>query len=250
MAGLSSARSALRLGAGATAIAAVGYLTAAADAWRRYGYPRPSRTKERDEVLDQFMPVYDVVERHQICVAAPAAAVLAAAKEQDLLHSPLTRVIFKARELALGALPDDRVRPRGLLAAAQSWGWRVLAEYPDREVVVGAVTRPWEANVVFRPLPPDQFAAYNQPGDVKIVWMLRAKPIGEHESIFLTETRAVATDPVARRKFRRYWAFASPGIAAIRWLSLRPLKKDAEKRAITPGAHPPEAAGGPVRQGE
>ena len=189
------------------------------------------RTKERDELLDQFMPEYDVVERHQIFVAAPAATVLAAAKEQDLMQSPLTRAIFKARELALGASPDRRVPPRGLLAAAQSWGWGVLAEQPDREVVVGAVTRPWEANVVFRSLPPDQFAAYNQPGDVKIVWMLRAKPVGENESVFLTETRAMATDPVARRKFRRYWTFVSPGVAAIRWLSLRPLKKEAERRA-------------------
>lgn len=231
MAGLPTARSALRLGAGATAIAAIGYLAAAADAWRRYGYPRASRTKEGDEVLDRFMPEYDVVERHQTFVGAPAATVLAAAKDQDLMHSPLIRAIFKTRELALGTAPDDRVRPRGLLAATQSWGWRVLADYPDREVVVGAVTRPWEANVVFRPLPPDQFAAYNQPGDVKIVWMLRAKPVGEHDSIFLTETRAVAMDPVARRKFRRYWAFASPGISAIRWLSLRPLKKEAERRA-------------------
>jgi hypothetical protein len=49
--------------------------------------------------------------------------------------------------------------------------------------------------------------------------------------MFLTETRAVATDPDARRKFRSYWAFASPGIAAIRWLSLLPLRKDAERRA-------------------
>lgn len=230
MAGLPFTRSAVRLGAVATVIAAAGYGAAVANAWRRFGYPRPSRRKERDELLDQFMPVYDVVERHHIFVAAPAATVLAAAKEQDLMQSPLTRVIFRARELALGATPDERPRPRGLLEATQSWGWGVLAEQPDREVVVGAVTRPWEANVVFRSLPPDQFAAYNEPGDVKIAWMLRAKPVGENASIFLTETRAVATDTRARRKFRKYWAFASPGIAAIRWLSLRPLKKEAERR--------------------
>ena len=147
------------------------------------------------------------------------------------MQSPLIRAIFKARELALGASPGDRRPPRGLLATVQSLGWRVLAETPGREVVVGAVTRPWEADVVFRGLSPEQFAAYHEPGYVKIAWTLRAEPVGTHRSEFTTETRAVATDPTARARFRAYWAFASPGIAAIRWLTLWPLKREAERRA-------------------
>lgn len=152
------------------------------------------------------------------------------------MQSPLTRAIFRTREVVLGASPDDRTRPRGLLAAMRSFGWGVLAEQPEREIVVGAVTQPWEANVTFRSLPPDQFAAYNEPDGVKIVWTLRADPIGDHHSIFMTETRAVATDQAARDRFRRYWAFASPGIAAVRWLSLKPLKREAERRARAPQA--------------
>ena len=186
-------------------------------------------------MLDRFMPVYDVVERHRVFVAAPAATVLAAAKDQDLMQSPLTRAIFRTRELVLGATPD-RTLPRGLLATVQSLGWGVLAEQPERGIVVGAVTQPWEANVTFRSLPPDQFAAYDEPGYVKIVWTLRAHPVGEQHSVFMTETRAVATDPAARDRFRWYWAFASPGIAAIRWLSLKPLKQEAERRARAPRA--------------
>jgi hypothetical protein len=48
------------------------------------------------------------------------------------------------------ARPSRRARPRGRLAGAQSLGWGVLAEDPDREVVVGAATKPWAADVVFR----------------------------------------------------------------------------------------------------
>jgi len=223
----------------ATAVAVTStaaYATLIARAWRRYGTPPPPGAGDRDALLDRFMPVYDVVERHRIFVAAPAATVLAAAKDQDLMQSPLTRAIFRTREVVLGASPDDRTRPRGLLAAMRSFGWGVLAEQPEREIVVGAVTQPWEANVTFRSLPPDQFAAYNEPDGVKIVWTLRADPIGDHHSIFMTETRAVATDQAARDRFRRYWAFASPGIAAIRWLSLKPLKQEAERRARAPQA--------------
>jgi hypothetical protein len=82
-------------------------------------------------------------------------------------------------------------------------------------------------------LPPDDFTAFNQPGYVKIVWTLRADPVDAIRSTFRTETRAIATDAYARRIFRRYWSFLSPGIIVIRWLSLGPLKADAEARAKT-----------------
>jgi hypothetical protein len=111
--------------------------------------------------------------------------------------------IFKTRELVLRAIPDERPQPRGVLAATLALGWGVLAEVPDREVVVGAVTKPWEANVTFHALPADQFAAFSEPGFVKIAWTLRADPIDDDTSVFRTETRAVATDATARARFRR-----------------------------------------------
>jgi hypothetical protein len=177
------------------------------------------------------MPFYEVIERHDVYVEAPAAVTLSAAKEQDLFALPLVRAIFKARAVALRAAPDDRPRPHGLLKEVQALGWGVLAEEVDREVVVGAVTQPWEANVVFHSLLPDEFAAFGEPGYVKIAWTLRVHPLDSRSSIFITETRAAATDAEARARFRRYWAFASPGIALIRRLSLGPLKRDAERRA-------------------
>jgi hypothetical protein len=177
------------------------------------------------------MPTYDVVERHRVRIEAPTDVTLAAAREQDLLRLPLVRMIFKAREVALGATADDRPQPRGLLAATLALGWGVLAEVPGREVVVGAVTRPWEAKVTFRALSPGDFAAFSEPGFAKIAWTLRADPIDAEASIFRTETRAVATDATARARFRRYWAFASPGIGLIRRLSLQPLKRDAQRRS-------------------
>ena len=107
----------------------------------------------------------------------------------------------------------------------------MLAEVPGRETVVGGVTKPWEANPTFRALPPDEFLGFSEHDYVKIVWTLRADPVGTAESIFRTETRVMTTDPAARAKFRRYWSFLSPGIILIRWVSLRPLKAEAERRA-------------------
>jgi hypothetical protein len=212
------------------------YATYVGLTWCRYGRaPRPS-PDEQDDLLDRFMPAYEVVERHHVRVDAPAPIVLAAAQDMDLLHAPLARAIFKARELVLGAEPENHPRPRGLMAEVQSLGWGVLAEVPGREIVVGSVTKPWEANPTFRALRPDDFRAFNEPDHVKIVWTLRADPVGAAESIFRTETRVLTTDPAARAKFRRYWSFLSPGIILIRWACLGPLKAEAERRAHE-GAH-------------
>jgi hypothetical protein len=216
--------------AGFTGIAIAGWAGTAAVIWARYGSVPAPRAEESDPLLDAFMANYEVVERHHIEVAAPADVTLAAAREVDLLDAPVARAIFKGRELLLGADPDREQRPRGLLALT-SMGWRVLAEVPGREVVVGAVTKPWERNPVFRSIAAAHFAGFNEPDYVKIVWTLRADPAAPGESVFRTETRAVTTDPIARAKFRRYWSWLSPGIVLIREALLAPVKAEAERRA-------------------
>jgi len=208
--------------------AAAAYATYVAATWLRYRRPRLPTLDESDPLLDRFMPVYDVVDRHHIRVDAPAAVTLEVAKRIELSNSPVVRAIFKGRELLLRSRPDDRPRPKGLLEEVSSLGWSVLAEMPGREIVVGSVTKPWEPDVTFRSIPSADFASFAKPDYVKIVWTLRADPIDDAASIFRTETRALATDAAARLKFRRYWSLLSPGIRLIRRLMLRPLKRTAE----------------------
>jgi hypothetical protein len=216
------------------AIGVAGYAAYVAAAWLRYGRPRKAGTAESDDLLDRFIPRYDIVERHHIRVAAPADVTFAASMDMDLEDSAVVRAIFKGREILLGA--DERtIGTHGLVATTKALGWRVLAEHPGRELVMGAVTQPWKANVEFRGLPPDEFAAFDRPGFVKIVWTLRADPVDETHSIAVTETRAVATDRIARRRFRWYWARFSAGIVLIRELSMRLVKNEAEKRAVAAG---------------
>ena len=222
----------MRWTAGSLGLMAMGYATVVGTTWWRYGHvPSPS-PDERDPLLDRFMPEYDVAERHHVRVAAPAAMTLSAAADTDLQQSAIVRAIFRTRELVLGAEPDAETRPKGLLAQMTSLGWRVLAQTPGREIVVGAVTQPWLPNVVFRGLAPEEFQAFQEPGYVKIAWTLRADPVGDSESIFRTETRVTTTDRTARTRFRCYWARFSPGIVLIRRLMLGLLKTDAERRAV------------------
>ena len=208
------------------------YATYAGVKWLQYGHVGPSKDDDDDdELLDDFMPTYDVVDRHRTHVQAPPEVTFAAACEIELQASPLVRAIFKGRELLLGTTPDHVDRPRGLVALTESLGWGVLAEIPGREVIIGAVTQPWEANVVFRHVAPQDFSDFHEAGYVKIAWTLRADPVGDQHSVFRTETRAIATDLDARIRFRRYWSFLSPGITLIRRTMLNSLRVEALRRA-------------------
>jgi hypothetical protein len=216
-------------------VAAASYAAYVVATWCRYGEPARHRNSEpTDALLDQFMPVSEVVERHHVEVAAPAGVVFRAATEMYLERVPLVHAIFKAREWIMRGHGLSQPEVRGFLAQMRAIGWGTLIEIAGREVVMGAATQPWKADVVFRPLPPGEFGAFQEPDFVKIAWTLRADPMGAGACVFRTETRVVTTDATARAKFRRYWALASPGIILIRWAMLRPLKNEAERRMRSP----------------
>jgi hypothetical protein len=231
------------LGSGAAAAGAgiLAYGAWSAVAWARYGHPRPER-HPHDELLDRFIPDPEVDEYHQFEVISPAAITFAVAKGMDLQASPVIKGIFWLRAVPalLRGEPFRHQGPRGLLEETLALGFGVLAEIPDREIVVGTYTQPWHQQVTFHPLPPEQFAAFDEPGYVKILYTVAAEPLGPDRSRFVTRTRAVTTDPESRRRFRRYWAPMSAGIILIRYLSLPMVKRESERRARHPaGGQPP-----------
>lgn len=214
-------------------IAVLSYVGYAAVTYYRYGQTGDgTAADDTDTLVDPFIPVYEVRERHEIRVRAPAGVTFAAARDLDLRRSPLVQAIFALRTLPSRWRGEPEAeRPGRFLAEVLSIGWGLLAEVPDRELVLGAVTAPWEPVVQFRPLPPAEFAAFNEPGYAKIVWTLAAEPLGTSESLFRTETRVRTTDPASRERFRRYWAVFSPGILLIRYEALRLVKNETERRS-------------------
>jgi hypothetical protein len=180
--------------------------------------------------MDRFLPQYDVSERHETRVKAPAPVTYAAARNVDLQRSPLVRAIFESRKILLRSRGAELAR-RPFLDQVRGMGWGLLAEVPGRAMVFGAVTRPWESTVKFHPLPPGQFTAFHRPGWAKIVWTLEVDPAGAERSLFRTQTRVATTDPTARKRFRKYWATMSPGILLIRQQVLGLVRGDAERRA-------------------
>lgn len=193
--------------------------------------PVHAPTSPAEPLLDRFLPVYQARERHAARVAAPAGPTWAAARAFDLHRSWLVRALIRSRELLMGARGPRRTEPRrSFLEEMQALGWRILAEEPGRALVMGAVTRPWEADVVFRGLPPDEFAAFAEPGYAKIAWIVAVEPDGPGRSLLRTETRVATTDPESSRRFARYWSLIVPGVRLIRREMLRLVRREAEGR--------------------
>ena len=86
------------------AVVAAGYASVMAGVYARYGHPPPAKPDEADPVLDEFMPAYDVAERHHIRVNAPADVTLRAAQEVKLQDSAVVEAIFRAREFIAARL--------------------------------------------------------------------------------------------------------------------------------------------------
>lgn len=201
------------------------YLAYAAAAWSRYG-----GAKRQDPLLGSVLPEYEVDVRYDVDVNAPAPLTFDSIHHTDFERSPLVRMLFRARELLLGATHVTRPLPRALLEQVAALGWTIVAQEPGRELVLGTVTQPWQANPEFRGLPADEFARFNTPGYAKIAFTLRVDPVTAETCRAQTETRVQTTDAVSRARFRRYWAFLSPGIALIRLLLLQQVKTEAEAR--------------------
>jgi hypothetical protein len=148
---------------------------------------------------------------------------------------PLIRATIRLRQVFLGSTRIER-RLRPFLREAVAMGWGVLASEPGRAVVMGAACQLWVADVQFTSIATTDFAAHREPNRVKIAWTVEVESLEAASARLATETRAVATDDEARRRFRRYWRWARLGIVAIRWAMLRAIRRQAERvwRASAP----------------
>jgi hypothetical protein len=147
------------------------------------------------------MPDYEVVERHSIrvwlrgtdaCRHTRTGSAAVTARSGDLQGAGNGNGRGTRRSCtAAGIVGGDAVARLG-----------VLAEVPGGIIVEPSRNGKQRCDVSLASA--GKFAAFRQPGFVKIAWTLRADPIGQNSSTFRAETRALATDPSGRILFRRY----------------------------------------------
>jgi hypothetical protein len=185
-------------------------------------------------LLDDFVPACQFREVHEIRIHAPADAVFRAVRSvtarEIRFFRGLTWIrsprLFRRREDILAAPAD-----RPLLDVALRSGFVLLAEDADRELVFGTILCGRLPGVTrFRA---GDFLEVDRPGFCKVAMNFRLREEGAGWVRLSTETRVLALDPSARRRFAVYWRVISPGSAFIRKMWLEAIRRRAEDTRST-----------------
>lgn len=181
-------------------------------------------------LLDVLVPEPDLVEIDAVDVSVPPEEAWPIVRHVDLGRSPLTRALFAIRTLParlVGEEPEELKLSIDDMCSDGRAGFRLLAEEPEREVVVGAIGQVWHLDIPFVDVrTADDFRSFDQSGFAKVAWALRISPSGEHGSHIEFELRVQATDADSLRAFRRYFALIGPASHFIRRHLLGLLRRE------------------------
>jgi hypothetical protein len=178
--------------------------------------------------LDEFAPVWQFNEVHTITVQASPDRVYRAIKAVSAAEVRFFRALTWLRRLGRPG-PSSILNPPAhlpLLEVATRSGFLLLADDPNRELVVGTVVvRP---PGVGQPSSAAAFRALDAPGCAKATLAFQIEPVAPLASVVTTETRVYATDAATRRRFGTYWRIIYAGSALIRRMWLRAIRRRAE----------------------
>ncbi len=178
-------------------------------------------------MLEELLPDPLASEHHETFVAAPPAVVYEQLMKANLAASPIVSLLFMARGTLWPLAARLKVGPPITIHGLEGMGFRVIAEDPGREIVLGLIGKFWTPRGSIRRFVPDEFEAFDEPGYAVTAWNFLVEPEGDGTR-FTTETRIRCTDEVARRRFRTYWSLVGPFSGWIRSEMLRTVKKAAE----------------------
>jgi hypothetical protein len=180
--------------------------------------------------LDEFAPVYQFSESYSIQIDASKERVYEAIHQVTAGDIKLLRTLTWIRRFGRAA-PPGILKPtqnEPFLDAILRSGFLLLADEPDREIVVGTLVRApvgWRSS---KKPTADDFKALKAPGFALASMNFLIQEAGPDRCVVTTDTRVFATDPSARRKFGEYWRVIYPGSALIRRTWLQAIKKRAE----------------------
>jgi hypothetical protein len=187
-------------------------------------------------LIDRYLPVFDVSERHQLLVRASPERAYATVRRVDFSRSKLVRSLFVVRglpRLLRGRRDGVRSRRMTLDDLVQA-GFVPLDEDPGVEIVLGLVGRFWTPRGGLVHMDRDDFESFDRPGYARAAWNFRVEP-REDGALVTTETRVRCTDEGSRAKFLMYWTVVGPASALIRRRALALAKADAESEQEPPG---------------
>ena len=139
--------------------------------------------------IDQFLPKYDFVERHQLEVFAAPRKTYQAFKETDFTESKFIRWLLFLRGINSDRFIEGTFTP--------------LIDIDSEEILWGLIARPWKFKGGILVIDSTKFCGFHQPGYAKIVWGFSFAPT-QNGTLITTETRIHCTDKTSRIKFGLY----------------------------------------------
>jgi hypothetical protein len=172
--------------------------------------------------IDDLLPTWDWRSAHATRVAAPPDRAAAAARAVSGRDLPVTGALMRVRMLG-----RHRVDERPIVEAMARIGLRTLVDDP-LAVVVGGVLAPWRLRGGHQAIgSAAELQAFAAPGWVRVAMAFTVAADGAGSRV-ATETRIVATDVVARRRFGRYWRVIGPFSGITRREMLAAIRRRAE----------------------
>lgn len=186
----------------------------------------------RGVLLDHYMPTWDVEDCTEIFIDRDPVAVWADLRHRDMADDRLVRALFFLRQRPGPGTPA-RLRIDDIVG--QGSGFRLLAEEPGTELVVGAIGKVWQPSIEFLDLSPSRFADFAEHDYGKVAWNVRVSPEARGTRV-LIDVRVKLPDERTARKFRRYWRFIGPFSGLIRRRTLGRARRELEAaRRMLPG---------------
>jgi hypothetical protein len=192
---------------------------------------RDNEATNRVTKLDDWMPRWQVAERHALRIAAAPDRVFAAIHEvradEILLFRTLTAIRRCGETGPESILNAPEQKP--LLDVATQTTFLLLANEAPRELVVGTVIAAPRAMWKVERLEPELFRKTLPPDVVLATMNFLVKPDEGGGSTVVTETRINANSTSALRRFSVYWRLIHPGSDLIRRMWLRAIAQRAER---------------------
>jgi hypothetical protein len=166
---------------------------------------------------------------HKIRINAPASIVYESLFWLDFNDVWLVRILETVRTGKL--IVRSRV-PTHLHQRLESTGFVILAEVPNKELVMGIAGRFWRPDGGrCMDLTADDFVGFVRAGYAKVAWNFSMRADSAEQTVLSTDTRIKCFGSTARWKFRIYWSLIYPFAGLIRKTILRRVKSEAESRS-------------------
>jgi len=178
-------------------------------------------------LIDDFLPDYDFSEKHETTVRASAEKVYAALNSFDFNESAVIRWLFRLRGLTSKNSCDAGGQVLTLRDMTK-FGFVVLGEKLDEEVLFGLVGKFWKPTGDLQRIKAEDFLGFDKSGYAKTTWNFTLAKLAPEEICLKTETRVQCLDEASRRSFNFYWTFIKPFSGWIRQEALRLAKEKAE----------------------